>query len=241
MRRLLLVAALLMLIATPARAGGGGVLSQCPGFATGTTLVMWDSCFAGTAHFAPTETTITVRNEGFLPHTFTAVDGSFDSGQLEAGETFELTVEEPGVYEVFCTFHGTAEGEGMAGVLLVGEAEPGPVSAQLNMDAIRQAVAEEAEVLARGMESQATLIGGLTAAQARLAESVDDQAAALAAAPPEPPVVNVEPAHTEDLKWVLVAAGAAAGLGVAALVTSLSARRRSDAAGAETWRPTLET
>ena len=77
----------LTLIPGVASAGGGGG-SQCPGFATGTTVSMLDSCFSGTAHFAPTETTITISNDGELAHTFTAVDGSFDSGQLQPGETF---------------------------------------------------------------------------------------------------------------------------------------------------------
>ena len=81
MRRLLIVVAVLTLIPGVASAGGGGS-SQCPGFTTGTTVSMLDSCFSGTAHFAPTETTITISNDGALPHTFTAVDGSFGSGQL---------------------------------------------------------------------------------------------------------------------------------------------------------------
>lgn len=239
MRRLVITIMLLLLIPAPAFAGGGGGSSLCPGFATGTSISMLDSCFAGTAHFAPTETAITVRNDGFVPHTFTAVDGSFDSGQVQPGETFELTVEEPGVYEVFCSLHGTASGDGMAGVLLVGEAEPGPVSAQLNLDAIRQAVAEETAPLTERMQSQATLIGALSTAQARLSESVENQAATLAEAPSPPPVVRAEGTDA-DLNWVFVTAGVAAGLALAALATNLSTRRRPGAAP-ETWQPSLET
>jgi len=52
---------------------------------------MRDSCFAATAHFAPTDTTITVSNDGALPYTFTDVDCSFDTGQVAAGESAQLT------------------------------------------------------------------------------------------------------------------------------------------------------
>lgn len=63
-------------------------------------------------------------NEGALPHSLTGVDRSFDTGLIAAGSHAELTVDEPGVFRVFCSLHGTAGGEGMAGVLLVGEAVP---------------------------------------------------------------------------------------------------------------------
>jgi hypothetical protein len=118
MRRILVALFLVALIPGVASAGGGGGGSICPGFASGDTVSMLESCFAGTAHFAPSGAPITVRNDGQLPHTITAVDGSFDSGQLQAGASFELNLE-PGVYKVFCTLHGSAEGNGMAGVLIV--------------------------------------------------------------------------------------------------------------------------
>lgn len=82
---------------------------------------MLDSCFSGVAHFAPEGETITVANHGSLPHTFTAVDGSFDTGQLGSGATAEVSVGKSGVYRVFCVLHGTADGQGMAGVLIVGD------------------------------------------------------------------------------------------------------------------------
>lgn len=128
MRRLLLV---LVLMVAPgvAHAGGGGVdTSGCAGYSEGTTVSMRDSCFAGTAHFAPSGTPITISNDGVLPHTLTAVDGSFDTGDVGAGQSTELTLTEPGIYRVFCSYHGTAAGEGMAGVVVVGDPAT-PVSA----------------------------------------------------------------------------------------------------------------
>lgn len=144
MKRLAIAMALIVSIPGVASAGGGrGDMSQCQGFATGTSISMLDSCFDAVAHSAPTDTPITISNDGALPHTFTAVDGSFDSGNLEPGQDFELILDEPGIYQVFCTLHGTAEGAGMAGVLVVGEPEPGPVAATLDAGAIQEAVAEE--------------------------------------------------------------------------------------------------
>ena len=122
MRRLLVACVILILMPGVAWAGGGGVNpSACAGYGEGTIVSMQDSCFAGTAHFAPEGTTITISNDGALPHTLTAVDGSFDTGQVAPGSSTELTIDEAGIYRVFCSLHGTAQGEGMAGVLVVGE------------------------------------------------------------------------------------------------------------------------
>jgi plastocyanin len=59
------------------------------------------------------------NHTGTLPHTVTAVDGSFDSGTLQAGDTFEWTFDEPGRHEYYCQFHGSQNGTGMFGVILV--------------------------------------------------------------------------------------------------------------------------
>ena len=60
--------------------------------------------------------------DGRSPHTVTADDGSFDSGNLEPGETYVRTFDEPGVYSYHCKFHG-GPGVGMTGIVVVGDVE----------------------------------------------------------------------------------------------------------------------
>lgn len=55
-------------------------------------------------------TTVVVTNTDSAQHTWTAVDGSFDSGALGAGDAFEFTFTEPGEYEYFCSFHPSMTG-----------------------------------------------------------------------------------------------------------------------------------
>ena len=232
MRKLLMVIAVFMLIPGVASAGGGGgEIPQCPGFATGTTVSMLDSCFSGIAHFAPTEATITISNDGELPHTFTAVDGSFDSGQVQAGESFELVIDEPGVFEVFCKLHGTAQGQGMAGVLVVGEAQPLPVSAQIDVDAIKQAVTEKDGPIIGAIERQSQLIDTLVTDQALLIQGLEDgtyvSEANLTAAPT---VVTLPGESSPGSTWAALAAGLGLGLSVAALIAIRPALRRQERA-----------
>jgi plastocyanin len=104
--------------ARPAAAGGGGH-GACSGFTRGATISMQDACFQGTAHIAEPGTTLTVTNYGQMPHDFTAVDGSFSSGLLQPSQSFQVTLDEPGVIPFYCTLHGSATGTGMAGVLFV--------------------------------------------------------------------------------------------------------------------------
>ena len=231
MRKLLIAVAVLTLIPGVASAGGGGNISQCPGFATGTTVSMLDSCFNGTAHFAPSDTTITISNDGELPHTFTAVDGSFDSGQVPPGETFEITVDEPGIIQVFCTLHGTAQGQGMAGVLLVGEAGSPPVSAAVDIAAIKQAVAEEDQAIFEAIDRQAKAIANLATAQASLGRSLEQPIATEEAVSiPSPTIVTVPVESDTDSPWVALAAGLAVGLSGVALTAAYRSRRRQDLA-----------
>lgn len=50
-------------------------------------------------------TTVTWTNDDTMMHTVTAVDGSFDSGFLDAGDSFSFTFDQPGEYEYFCAPH----------------------------------------------------------------------------------------------------------------------------------------
>ena len=126
MRRIVLVGCVLVLFSSPAMAGGGGVRGggPCSAFAEGDTVSMLDFCFDGTAHFAPAGVPLTVTNEGGAPHDYTAVDGSFATSLLEGGQATTIEGLEPGIYRVYCTLHGTSTGNGMAGVLVVGDPEP---------------------------------------------------------------------------------------------------------------------
>ena len=229
MRRVLIVVATLMLIPAVAYAGGGGVdTSGCAGYSEGTTVSMQDSCFSGVAHFAPSDTTITVRNEGGLPHTLTAVDGSFDTGDVMPGGTAELTFDEAGIYRVFCALHGTAAGEGMAGVVVVGEATPAAVISPIDTGAIQAAVAEENAVVVDEILDQRARLQTLLSTQARVLQKVSETAS-VQETDPAPAAMPIPPDSADTERTVvLIVVGLAAGLALAALLTALRLGMTSD-------------
>lgn len=65
--------------------------------------------FTGPAD-VPAGTTVVVRNNDSAPHSWTSVDGVFDSGTLAMGESFEFTFDEPGEYPFFCAIHPSMTG-----------------------------------------------------------------------------------------------------------------------------------
>jgi plastocyanin len=50
-------------------------------------------------------TTVTWTNTGSAPHTVTADDGSFASGTLAGGATFQQTFAKAGTYAYHCSIH----------------------------------------------------------------------------------------------------------------------------------------
>ncbi|HME18579.1 MAG TPA: cupredoxin domain-containing protein [Nitrososphaerales archaeon] len=60
--------------------------------------------------------TVTWANKDGVPHTVTATDGSFDSGNLVAGASWSHTFTAPGTYSYYCTYH-----EWMKGTVVVVE------------------------------------------------------------------------------------------------------------------------
>jgi plastocyanin len=58
----------------------------------------------------PAGTTVVVRNDDSAPHTFTADDGSFDSGNIDGGATFEMTFTEAGTFAFHCNVHPAMTG-----------------------------------------------------------------------------------------------------------------------------------
>ena len=53
---------------------------------------------------------VVVTNTDDASHTLTAVDGSFDSGTLAPGDSYEFTADEPGTFEYRCEIHPSMTG-----------------------------------------------------------------------------------------------------------------------------------
>ena len=54
--------------------------------------------------------TVQWTNNDIAPHTVTAVDKSFDSGELNTGDTFTYTFTTPGTYQYGCSYHPWMKG-----------------------------------------------------------------------------------------------------------------------------------
>jgi plastocyanin len=61
-------------------------------------------------------TWVTWSNNGEDPHTVTAVDGSFDSGNLDPSEGFSWFFDQPGTFQYICALHPW-----MTGKIIVGD------------------------------------------------------------------------------------------------------------------------
>ncbi len=83
------------------------------------TVSIGDNTFSPNKITVPVGATVVWTNEGQRPHTVTADDGSFDSGRMDNGATFQQTFNTPGTYPYYCDFHGGKGGEGMAGAVIV--------------------------------------------------------------------------------------------------------------------------
>lgn len=77
--------------------------------AAGPTITIADFSFSGVTEVA-VGTTVVVTNTDGTPHTWTAEDGTFDSGSLGPDETFEFTFDEAGTFSYFCNFHPSMTG-----------------------------------------------------------------------------------------------------------------------------------
>jgi plastocyanin len=50
-------------------------------------------------------TEVTWVNRDSVPHNAVAKDGTFDTGNLNAGDSGSVVVEQPGTYPYVCTYH----------------------------------------------------------------------------------------------------------------------------------------
>jgi plastocyanin len=76
------------------------------------------SVSVGDYFFAPSSITIQVggtvtwSNDGPSDHTVTANSGSFDSGNLSPGQSFDHTFTQPGTFAYYCQYHRSSGQEG---------------------------------------------------------------------------------------------------------------------------------
>jgi plastocyanin len=86
-----------------------------PGEATeGTNVAIKDYAFSPATLTVAAGTTVIWTNNDAVPHTATASDGSFDSGNLNPGQSFSFKFSTPGTYAYICQYHA-----GMQGTIVV--------------------------------------------------------------------------------------------------------------------------
>jgi plastocyanin len=104
----------------------------CGGDRQGGNFVnMYDNAFNAAVVRVPVGVRVKWMNVGKNPHNAVAVDGSWATGapgapDLAPGAEQDLRFDAPGVYRYYCTYHGTRDGKGMAGVVVVGDVAYNP-------------------------------------------------------------------------------------------------------------------
>lgn len=119
MRRMFVVFVLLLLVVACGSSDGADEPSPAggddPAAAGEVTLSIVDFAF-GDVGPVPAGSTVRVVNGDDATHTWTAADGTFDSGRIDAGGEFSTTVDVPGEYAFACSIHPS-----MTGTLVVTE------------------------------------------------------------------------------------------------------------------------
>lgn len=90
----------------------------------GATVSIVDFAFDPAQIDVAAGTTVTWTNNGSAPHTVTADDGSFDSGELAPGESFSFTFDTAGTFAYHCEIHPE-----MTAAVVVGGAAGGETQA----------------------------------------------------------------------------------------------------------------
>jgi hypothetical protein len=88
---------------------------------------MIDNAFNTPVTRVPTGARVIFMNVGGNPHNAVAADSGWSTAvEIKPGAEETVVFNQPGVYHYYCTFHGTKEGKGMAGVIVVGDVAYSP-------------------------------------------------------------------------------------------------------------------
>lgn len=88
--------------------GGCGVAAAAP---AGTSVRMTGSRFEPETITIAAGQTVRWFNDDTAPHTVTAIDRSWDSGDLSPGGSFERRFDTPGTYGYVCRYHPLMTGK----------------------------------------------------------------------------------------------------------------------------------
>jgi plastocyanin len=84
-------------------------------------IEMLDNFYRRDVTRVPAGTRVRFSNGGRAVHNAVAANGGWATPlTIRSGDTATLTLTKPGVYRFYCTFHGTTDGQGMAGTIVVG-------------------------------------------------------------------------------------------------------------------------
>lgn len=89
---------------------GGGMSSAAGAGMGGEVLTIKDFAFSPEPLTVAKGTVVKVVNEDDAPHTATAKDDSFDTGELGKGESKEITLSEAGDFTYQCDIHDYMQG-----------------------------------------------------------------------------------------------------------------------------------
>ncbi len=123
--------------------------------------------------------TVVWTDTGVRPHTVTADDGSFDSGNLTTGQTFSRTFTTPGTIRYFCKLHGAAGGLGMSGTIVVQAAQATTTTTAAATTTTTTAAAAAATTTAAAPSAETTT----TTQPAQVRSATAERATAAAARP----------------------------------------------------------
>jgi plastocyanin len=91
--------------------------------------------------------TVTWHNTALVPHTVTALDGTFDSNRIEGGGSFSYTFMTAGTFAYMCTIHPTMKGTVV--VLAPGASPPSAESQRVRLNVSRRRGARGSVTLVR--------------------------------------------------------------------------------------------
>ena len=115
--------------------------------ALGATAVveMQDSVFAPATLTVAVGDTVTFKNTGALPHTAQTKDGTFDTGNVNAGQSKDVVMKKAGTFKYICLYHestgmvGTIEVKGAPGAAAPVETAPADAAPTPNPESSQEA------------------------------------------------------------------------------------------------------